>query len=131
MGGEKDETSTISTQEDVSAGLVKIIAEQLEQQGYSVVPSGSGGQVVLIVTLEELTYAAKGSLPTEVELSSSIGVTSTNGGETMTSRYRTNHKEEFALAPDEEENSKLVNMVVGNSLDAMLADEELRDFMSK
>ena len=112
LGGEAD-APTISTQEDVSSGLVKIITEQLEEQGYSVVPSGSGGEVVLIVTLEELEYAARGSLPTEVELSSSVGVTSTNGNETLTSRYRTKHKEEFAMGPDDEDNSELVNLVVG------------------
>ena len=58
-------------------------------------------------------------------------VTSTKGGDTLTSRYQTNHKEEFAFAPDEEKNSELINTVLGKSLDQFLADTELRDFLSK
>ena len=58
-------------------------------------------------------------------------MTCTKGGETLTSRYVTNHREEFATAPNAKKNSELINMVVGRSLDQMLGDRELRDFMSK
>lgn len=129
-GGLYAETSTISTQNDISPGLIELIGEKLEQQGYVVVAPGSGGDVALTVELEELTYDTGGSVLTEVMLSSSVGVTCKKGNETLTSRYTTNHKEEFATAPDAEDNSELVNMVVGKSLDAMLADAELGDFMS-
>ncbi len=67
---------------------------------------------------------------TEVTLSSSVDVTCRRGNETLTSRYTTNHREEFATAPDADDNVELVNMVVGKSLDAMLGDSELADFMS-
>jgi hypothetical protein len=72
-----------------------------------------------------------GSVLTEIKLSSAVGVTCTKGGDTLTSRYETNHREEFATVPGEEKNSELINMVVGKSLDHMLGDKELRDFMSK
>jgi uncharacterized lipoprotein len=130
-GGVYAETSTISTEDDISPGLTKLIGEKLEQQGYTVVPRGSGGEVKLTVELQELTYETGGSVLTEIKLSSSVGVTCTKAGETLTSRYGTNHREEFATAPDAEKNSELINMVVGKSLDAMLADEDLRDFMSQ
>jgi uncharacterized lipoprotein len=130
-GGADAETSTITTEDDISPGLTKLIGEKLEQQGYTVVPPGSGGEVKLRVELQKLTYETGGSVLTEITLASSVGVTCTRGSDTLTSRYGTNHKEEFATAPGEEKNSELVNMVVGKSLDAMLADQELRDFMSK
>ena len=130
-GGLYAATSTITTENDISPGLTTLLSNKLEQQGFTVVSPGSGGEVKLRVELQKLTYALGGSVLTEVTLSSSVGVTCTKGGDTLTSRYGTNHKEEFATAPDEEKNSALINMVLGKSLDQMLGDKELRDFMSK
>ncbi len=130
-GGVYAETSTIATEDDISPGLTELLGQKLEQQGYTVVAPGSGGEITLRVVLQKLTYEAGGSVLTEIKLSSSVGVTCTKGGDTLTSRYETNHREEFATAPDAEKNSELVNMVVGKSLEHMLGDEELRDFMSK
>ena len=130
-GGLYAETSTITTEDDISPGLTELLTEKLEQQGFTVVPPGSGGDVELTVELQKLTYEMGGSVLTEIKLSSSVGVTCTKGGDTLTSRYETNHREEFAAAPDEEKNSELINMVVGRSLDEMLSDTELRDFMSE
>lgn len=130
-GGLYAETSNITTEDDITPGLTSLIGAQLEKQGYVVVPPGSGGETKLVVEIQEITYSTGGSVLTEIKLSSSVGVSCTKGGETLTSRYTTKHKEEFATAPDADENSELVNMVVGKSLDAMLKDEELRSFMSK
>ncbi|GMQ75937.1 MAG: YajG family lipoprotein [Gammaproteobacteria bacterium] len=130
-GGLYAETSTITTEGDITAGLTELLAEKLEQQGYTVVSPGSGGEVKLSVELQKLTYEMGGSVLTEINLSSSVGVTATRGGETLSSRYETNHRQEFATVPNEEKNSELINMVVGKTLDEMLGDKELRDFMSK
>ena len=129
-GGIYAATSTISTEEDISPGLTELLAKKLQAQGYTVVPPGTGGEVKLIVELQKLTYEMGGSVLTEIKLSSSVGVTCTKGGDTLTSRYGTNYKEEFATVPDEAKNSELINMVLGKSLDQMLGDKELRDFMS-
>ncbi len=130
-GGVYAATSTITTEGDISPGLTELLAQKLEQQGYTVVSPGSGGEVKLRVELQELSYEMGGSVLTEITLTSAVGVTCTKGGDTLTSRYETNHREEFATAPDEEKNSELINMVVGKTLDHMLGDKELRDFMSK
>jgi uncharacterized lipoprotein len=130
-GGLYAATSTITTEDDISPGLTELLARKLEQQGYTVVSPGSGGEVKLRVELQELTYEMGGTVLTEITLTSAVGVTCTKGGDTLTSRYETNHREEFATAPDEEKNSELINMVVGKTLDHMLGDKELRDFMSK
>jgi uncharacterized lipoprotein len=130
-GGLYAATSTITTKDDISPGLSELLSQKLEKQGYTIAPPGSGGEIKLRVELQKLTYELGGSVLTEVSLSSSVGVTCTKGGETLTSRYGTNYKEEFATAPDEAKNSELINMVLGKSLDQMLGDKELRDFMSK
>jgi uncharacterized lipoprotein len=130
-GGLYAATSTITTEDDISPGLTELLARKLEQQGYTVVSPGSGGEVKLRVELQELTYEMGGTVLTEITLSSAVGVTCTKGGDTLTSRYKTDHREEFATAPDEEKNSELINMVVGKTFDHMLGDKELRDFMSK
>ncbi|MDX2312992.1 MAG: YajG family lipoprotein [Gammaproteobacteria bacterium] len=70
-------------------------------------------------------------MATEVKLSAAVEAICTKGGDTLSSRFRTNHNEEFAFAPDDAKNSELINMVLGKSLDQMLADSQLRDFMSK
>jgi uncharacterized lipoprotein len=129
-GGIYAATSTISTEDDISPHLTELLAKKLEAQGYTVVTPGAGGEVKLRVELQKLSYEMGGSVLTEIKLSSSVGVTCTKGGDTLTSRYGTNYKEEFATVPDEAKNSELINMVLGKSLDQMLGDKELRDFMS-
>ena len=128
-GGLYAATSTITTEGDIAPRLEQLLSQKLEQQGYTVVPSGSGGEVKLRVELQKLTYEMGGSVLTEIKLSSSVGVTCSKGGDTLTSRYGTNYKEEFATVPDEAKNSELINMVLGKSLDQMLGDKALRDFM--
>jgi len=130
-GGLYAETSTITTENDVTPGLRTLLADKLEQQGYTVVPPGSGGEVKLDVELQKLTYETGGSVLTEVKVASAIGVTCTKGPETLTSRFETKHREEFAAAPDEAENAELINKVLGRTLDELLGDRELRDFMSR
>ena len=121
----------INSEEDISPGLTELLTQELEKQGYAVIAPGTGGEVKISVALQKLTYEMGGTVGAWVKLSSSVEVTSTKGGDTLTSRYQTNHKEEFAFAPDEEKNSELINTVLGKSLDQMLADTELRDFLSK
>lgn len=129
-GGSIDELATISTKGDITPAIAQELTEELVKQGYAVVAKEDGADVALEITLEELTYQTGGTVLTEIKISSTVGVTATKGDRTMTSRYRTRHTEEFATAPDEEKNSELINMVVGKSLEQMLADEELRDFMA-
>lgn len=131
IGSRGGADADITTQDDISPGLTELLSQKLEQQGYTVVSPGSGGEVKLVVELQELTYEMGGSVLTEIKLSSSVGVTCSKGGDTLTSRYGTNHREEFATVPDEEKNSELINMVLGKSLDQMLDDKDLREFMSK
>ena len=120
----------INSEDDISPGLSELLSQELERQGYAVIAPGTGGEVTLSVGLQNLTYAMTGTVGIEVVLAASVEVICTKGGDTLTSRYRTNHKEEFAFPPNEEKNSELINMVLGKSLDQMLADSELRAFMS-
>ena len=120
----------INSEDDISPGLSELLSQELERQGYAVIAPGTGGEVTLSVGLQNLAYAMTGTVGIEVVLAASVEVICTKGGDTLTSRYRTNHKEEFAFPPNEEKNSELINMVLGKSLDQMLADSELRAFMS-
>jgi uncharacterized lipoprotein len=130
-GGLYAETSTIVTEGDIAPGLTSLLTGKLEQQGYTVVPPNSGGEVKFSVELEKLSYETGGSVLTEIKLAAAVDVTATRGGETLSSGYETKHTEEFATAPNDKKNSELINMVLGRTLDAMLGDKELRDFMSK
>ena len=121
----------IDSEDDISPGLTELLSQELEKQGYTVIAPGSGGEVTLSVALQKLTYDMEGTVVSKVNLSSSVEVTCTKGGDTLTSRYQINQKEEFAFAPNEAKNSELINRVLGKSLNRMLADTELRDFMSK
>lgn len=129
-GGTIDRLATITTDGDITPALSEELAAKLVEQGFVVVRPGDGSDVRLVVTLEELTYETGGSVLTEIKVSSTVGVTCTKGGDTLSSRYRTNHREEFATAPSKSKNSELVNMVVAKSLEQMLADDELRTFMA-
>lgn len=125
------EKSTISTEADITPRLTELVSKKLESQGYTVVEPRSGGEVKLTVELQKLSYETIDSRFTEVKVSSIVGVTCSKGGDTLTSRYETNRREEFTTIPDEQSNSDLINSVVGKGLDEMLGDEKLMAFMSK
>ncbi len=129
-GGTIDELATLKTQEDIRPSLTNKLRAELEEQGYLVLDAGGGAEAKLVVALEDLTYETGGSVLTEIKVGSQVGVTCSKGDRTLTSRYKTNHREEFATAPSEAKNSELINMVVGKSLDQLLADDELREFMT-
>ena len=129
-GGSIDELATITTEGDITPDLTKELAGELVKQGYVIVSPGDGADVKLVIELQDLTYETGGTVLTEIKVAASVGVTCTKGGDTLTSRYKTEHREEFASAPSEKKNSELINMVVGRSLEQMLADQELRDFMT-
>ncbi len=130
-GGLYADTSTISTENDITPRLTKLVGQKLEEQGYTIVAPRSGGEVKLTVELQKLTYEMLDSRFTEIKVSSAVGVTCSNGGDTLTSRYEANRRDEFATTPNEKQNSELINAVVGRSLDEMLGDEKLMAFMSK
>ena len=121
----------INSEDDISPGLSELLSQELERQGYAVIAPGTGGELTLTVAVKELTYEMSGSVATDVKLSAAVEAVCTKGDSTLTSRYRTNHKDEFAFPPTQEKNGELINMVLGKSLDQMLADSELREFMSK
>ena len=129
-GGSIDELATITTEGDITPDLTKELAGELVKQGYVVVSPGDSADVKLVIELQDLTYETGGTVLTEIKVAATVGVTCTKGGSTLTSRYKTEHREEFATAPGEKKNSELINMVVGRSLEQMLADQELRDFMT-
>lgn len=131
-GGLYSETSTISTQEDIRPNIRQALTKALEKQGFRVVDEGMGGDVALTVTVKEISYAADvGTFGTKINVSASVGVTCRKGGDTLTSGYGTKHEKKLAKAPSAEDNDEVVNMVLTKSLDEMLSDRELRDFMSR
>lgn len=130
-GGLYSETSTISTEEDIRPGIRDAVARALEKQGYRVLQPGEAADMQLTVDLQKLTYAIQGTdvVLTEIKVSAAVGATCRKGGDTLSSRYETNQTRKMATAPDAAENSKIINDVVGKSIDEMLADNKLRDFM--
>lgn len=131
-GGIYSETANITTEEDVRPGLRSALSRALEKQGYSVVAPGSSADMKLAVDLQKLTYTTGGSgMLTEIKLSAAVGAACTKGGETISSRYETSQTRKMATAPDAAENSNMINQVLAKSIDEMLTDRELRDFMAK
>lgn len=132
-GGLYSDTSTLSTEDDIRPGIREPLARALEKQGYTVVGADDPADVKLTVDVRSLSYEAEvGTVTgTRIKVGASIGVTVRKGGDTLTSGYETRHTETMATAPDAKENEEVVNMVLGRTLDEMLADRELRDFVSE
>ena len=129
-GGLYSETATITTEEDVRSGIRDPLMRAFEKQGYTVLPPGSSADVQLTIELEKLSYVTQGSgVLTEIKVSSAIGAIARKGGDTLSSRYETNQTRKMATAPDAAENSQIINQVLAKSIDEMLTDTKMRDFM--
>ena len=129
-GGLYSETSTITTQDDVRPGIRDALTRALEKQGYTVLPPGSSADMQLTVELQKLSYVTQSSgVLTEIRVSAAVGAICSKNGDTLSSRYETNQTRKMATAPDAAENSRIINQVLSKSIEEMLTDTKLRDFM--
>ncbi len=126
-GGVYKDTSTIKTEEDITANIHLNLANAFAEAGYIVSPSATTKLEVSIISLK---YQGHGeNRVSEVDLSAEILATVTNSETKFTKSYKANRKKEVLKAPDEKTNEVLINNILGIVIQRVLDDEELLSYI--
>jgi uncharacterized lipoprotein len=129
-GGIYRDSSTISTGSGIREAVRSAMAEALTTQGFNVVEPGADAEMIMRVTLEELTYQAMGDpVVRTVEIGSKVSNTVTRGSETYTGRAGITKTRNVLTAPSPADNEAYINDALAMSLEKLLADPRYLDFI--
>lgn len=128
-GGIYEETSDISTADDITGGLHQSLTAALNKMGYEVIAGPSAP--VLRVEIAALSYQVIDDKVTRhIETKAVVNAIYKKGNKTFTNTYTLTRKKEMLTAPGEEENARLVNGTLAAALQQMLEDRQLFNLIS-
>lgn len=129
-GGVYSETSVITVQNDLSQALLSAAKGKLAVQGFNV-NSGNTEATSLTVVLEDISYEPiNTSIGNNVEVQVVMAAELASQGETFTGRYKSKTQRQSVMAPDEEDNSKMLSELISQTMDRMFADPKVKAFLS-
>lgn len=129
-GGVYEDTSHISTSENMTTTLRNSLVSALMKQGYTVVEQNADTQ--LTVEVNSLTYSAyKEKLLYKVEIGVAVRAIAGKGSREYTGDYKANRKKDYVKLPNEQENNKIVNETLAGVLNNMLSDDDLIAFIKQ
>lgn len=129
-GGVYQETSHISTDENMVSLLERKLATAWNSRGYTVVDKDKDADATLTVRITNITYVyhtekALNNIETRVE----IQVLCNKGNKEFSSAYRSTRKKDVLTTPTEKDNEKIVNEAMALSLEQMLKDKDIVSFI--
>ncbi|MFO1359675.1 YajG family lipoprotein [Plasticicumulans sp.] len=125
------QTATVGPRNDVAAAVRQALAERLGAAGF-VLSTPQPGSRTLRVELLRIDYLASGE-PAVGEIRSSCEVRASvaNAGSSYSGNYRANSVRQVVGSPGIEENEKIVNEIIAQALQRMLADRGLLDTLAR
>lgn len=126
-GGIYDDSSHILPAAPLAKSLRPAASEALERMG---VRLSEQAPTRLILRVERLDYEADGKVtPIRVQLEAGIQVRALRGEDRFSGRYESSQEHQFLKRPSEEDNARIINEVLANTLSRALADPGLRAFL--
>jgi uncharacterized lipoprotein len=107
-------------------------AKTLSELGFSPAPHKDGAPLELVITVKELHYSVQSMTVTrKVTTKCVLSAKAVNGPGHWEGSFPVSHEKEMVTAPDENANARLINDVLSESLNLMLSDPELVQFLGK
>lgn len=129
-GGAYRETALITLENSLSLAVQPVVKARLKEMGFEV-DSLSVDTVDLHIIFETLVYnhPETDTVGHDMEMRAVVKVEATRQDKRYEGRYRVKRSEKFFNAPSEPHNTELVNSLVVDVLDSMLADGQLQSFL--
>jgi uncharacterized lipoprotein len=129
-GGVYGDSAAISTANGVQEALRKAMAEALTTLGFSVVNAGAPADMKMRVSLDDLTYVAKGDpIVNSVEVAAKVSSVVARGGESFKGSADVSKARQMLTAPSPVDNEAYINDILALSLEKLLADKRFVDFI--
>lgn len=125
-------TITVSAHELIPR-LQREAEDAVREMGFSPTTEGTEGRPSLTLTLDRLGYARGESRPVidEARLEAVFIAEARNGGHTYTGTYTSRRTQSFAVRPDRDTNTRMVNDLLSDGLDRAFRDPELGRLLAR
>ena len=129
-GGAYRETALITLGNSLSLAVQPVVKARLKALGFEV-DSLSAETVDLHIIFESLVYdhPEQEGVGHDMDMLAVVKVEASRSDSRYEGRYRVKRQEKFFNAPSEPHNEKLVNSLVVDVLESMLADAQLQGFL--
>lgn len=125
------QTATVGPRNDVAAAVQQALAERLAAAGFVPVAVQPGARA-LRVELLRIDYHASGEPAVgEVRAACEVRASVSNTGASYSGNYRASSVRQVVGSPGVEENEKIVNEIIAQALQRMLADRGLLDTLAR
>mgnify|MGYP003109779048 CR=1 FL=1 len=129
-GGVYKDTALVMPANDVRAALEEAVRGGLQSLGYNAFNPG-GDATTLEVRLEQLDYVPEeGSVVNRVNLTLTLQAEARRGDTTHTGTYKSSTQHELPFTPTAERNQAMVNDILSRSIERLLNDREMLDFLA-
>ncbi|MFO1435381.1 MAG: YajG family lipoprotein [Gammaproteobacteria bacterium] len=129
-GGVYSESSSISTATGVQAALRQAMADALTTLGFSVADAGTPADMTMTISLDDLSYLAKGDpVVDSVEVGAKVSSVVARGSETFKGTAGASKTRQVLTAPSQVDNEAYINEILAISLEKLLADKRFADFV--
>ncbi|SBR47643.1 YajG family lipoprotein [Halomonas sp. HL-93] len=102
--------------------------------GFTPTQEAADGRPSLTLELNSLSYAQGNSdqpLIDEARLEGVLKATARNDGTTYTGTYTSRRNQEYALKPDKDTNTRMLNDLLGDALNRAFSDQELGQLLAR
>ena len=130
-GGAYPETSVITLANDLSSAVTPAVKEHLQALGYNV-DSLDANTVDLHIIFDSLVYhhPEDDGVGHDMDMEAEVRVEASRNNQSYNGRYRVKRQQKFFNAPSDTQNSELINALVVEVLENMLADQKLQEFLN-
>lgn len=129
-GGVYSQTSLITARNDVIQAVGDAVGNALSQAGYNVDRSGVEGTPTMTVYVDDISYTSPNqNYVSDIRLKSAMRAEIRTQNETYTGTYKTTGEQRVMKAPEEAENARIINELVGRTITRMLEDPRLIDYL--
>jgi len=105
----------------------------LRQMGFTPTGDRDAQRPRLTMTLKRLDYAHDNSQPLlgEAELEAVFEAEAQNGGESYVGRYTSRRNQSYALRPNQEDNTQMINELLSDGLDRAFGDPAMGQLLAR
>lgn len=129
-GGVYSSTSVITIHNDIDQAILAAAKGKLAVLGFNV-NSGTSDATTMTIVIDDISYQPiNTSIGNNIEVQAVMLSELKSQNEGFTGRYSSKVQRQTLMAPDEEDNSKMLSELISTTMNRMFADPDLKAFLS-